>query len=361
MTNTGLVSSHIPTPQNLTVAKTAAIQASPHAFNASQPALKLGLPPLGEKLKEEVKKILRTDRVAAPMDIDIDEKDETALGADGKPLAVPKDDDLLPMPINFRTFDVHREVSRIVDSRKRLRLGPTAGPSATTPEAKWEPGVEGRVVLPSICAYTFDDNGEGITCSEFSKDASLMAAGSEESCVRLWSLKGEKLRGIRSDFEASNVRDGASASSTLSDPHPWADPVITHSCSVVAKEDAGKVGDIDAQADRPLGTRLRPLVLALGRLGRAAAPSAVGLGRRHRPPVVDGHVLGPRRLQGSPGPRLGRRMGARWRLLCQRRPRPDGPALGRRADERAADVCRPPRRRRRQSLACSSKQIDLGG
>jgi transcription initiation factor TFIID subunit 5 len=220
MTNTGLVSSHIPTPQNLTVAKTAAIQASPHAFNASQPALKLGLPPLGEKLKEEVKKILRTDRVAAPMDIDIDEKDETALGADGKPLAVPKDDDLLPMPINFRTFDVHREVSRIVDSRKRLRLGPTAGPSATTPEAKWEPGVEGRVVLPSICAYTFDDNGEGITCSEFSKDASLMAAGSEESCVRLWSLKGEKLRGIRSDFEASNVRDGASASSTLSEPHP---------------------------------------------------------------------------------------------------------------------------------------------
>lgn len=185
MTNTGLLSSHIPAPgQGVAAARAAAIQASPAAFNASQPTLKLGLPPLGEKLREEVKKILKTDRVASAMDIDLDEKEKDD-GADGKALVVPKDDDLLPMPINFRTFDVQREVSRIVDSRKRLRLGPTAGPSMAAPEAKWEAGVEGRVVLPSICAYTFEDNGEGVTCAEFSKDASLMAAGSEESCVRL--------------------------------------------------------------------------------------------------------------------------------------------------------------------------------
>jgi len=37
---------------------------------------------------------------------------------------------------------------------------------------------------------------------------SLLAAGSEESVVRIWSLKGEKLRGLRSDYEAGSVKDG---------------------------------------------------------------------------------------------------------------------------------------------------------
>ena len=35
-----------------------------------------------------------------------------------------------------------------------------------------------------------------------------MAAGFAESYIRLWSLKGEKLRGIRSDFSLSTVKDG---------------------------------------------------------------------------------------------------------------------------------------------------------
>lgn len=36
-----------------------------------------------------------------------------------------------------------------------------------------------------------------------------MAAGFAESYIRLWSLKGEKLRGLRSDFQASAIRDGS--------------------------------------------------------------------------------------------------------------------------------------------------------
>jgi transcription initiation factor TFIID subunit 5 len=35
-----------------------------------------------------------------------------------------------------------------------------------------------------------------------------MAAGFGESYIRLWSLKGEKLRGMRSDFSSSTVKDG---------------------------------------------------------------------------------------------------------------------------------------------------------
>jgi transcription initiation factor TFIID subunit 5 len=41
-----------------------------------------------------------------------------------------------------------------------------------------------------------------------------MAAGFSESYVRLWSLKGEKLKGLRSDFSSSAVKDGQSNMST---------------------------------------------------------------------------------------------------------------------------------------------------
>jgi transcription initiation factor TFIID subunit 5 len=45
-------------------------------------------------------------------------------------------------------------------------------------------------------------------CSTFSPDISLMAAGFAESYIRIWSLKGEKLKGLRSGFQASSIRDG---------------------------------------------------------------------------------------------------------------------------------------------------------
>lgn len=34
-----------------------------------------------------------------------------------------------------------------------------------------------------------------------------MAVGFSESYIRLWNLKGEKLRGMRSDFDANAIRD----------------------------------------------------------------------------------------------------------------------------------------------------------
>ena len=42
---------------------------------------------------------------------------------------------------------------------------------------------------------SFSDQYHSLASVEFSQDSSLMAAGSSESCVRLWSLKGEKLKG----------------------------------------------------------------------------------------------------------------------------------------------------------------------
>lgn len=34
-----------------------------------------------------------------------------------------------------------------------------------------------------------------------------MAAGFAESYVRIWSLKGEKLKGLRSDFQLKDIKD----------------------------------------------------------------------------------------------------------------------------------------------------------
>lgn len=280
MTNTGLLSSHIPPlPEGISSARAAVIQASPQAFNNVAKTLKLGLPPMGEKLKEEVRKILKADKATRAMEVDLDEKDAVVVDDAGKPLVVPKDDDLLPMPVNFRTFDVQREVAKIVDSKKRLRLGPTtAGLTSTVPEPQWEAGVEGRVVLPSICAYSFEDNGEGITCAEFSKDSSLLAAGSEESVVRLWSLKGEKLKGMRSDFDPVNIRDCAYRPSLI---HHLlkALGLITFSLSpsLLPQKDTRKVWLVDAQTHRAFRPRLRSLLLSIDRLFRSSSPSPLVL------------------------------------------------------------------------------------
>lgn len=48
-----------------------------------------------------------------------------------------------------------------------------------------------------------------VPCCEFSPDTSLLAAGFSESYIRLWSLKGEKLKGMRTDFQTSSIRDGS--------------------------------------------------------------------------------------------------------------------------------------------------------
>ncbi|TKY88497.1 hypothetical protein EX895_002485 [Sporisorium graminicola] len=131
--------------------------------------------------------------------------------------------DLPPQAPTFRTVDVKREVQRIRDARKRIRLDPalltgsaaatsaafTSGVRDPSINALGEQGANAARVaaLPSVCAYTFHDADDGITCSTFSDDITLMAAGFEESFVQVWSLKGEKLRGIRGNPNLSSIRD----------------------------------------------------------------------------------------------------------------------------------------------------------
>ncbi|KAJ1026640.1 hypothetical protein NDA13_004013 [Ustilago tritici] len=132
--------------------------------------------------------------------------------------------DMPPQAPTFRTVDVKREVQRVRDARKRIRLDPslvngsgstwstlsfTSGVRDPSVNALGEQGAHAARVaaLPSVCAYTFHDADDGITCSTFSDDITLMAAGFEESFVQVWSLKGEKLRGIRGNPNLSSIRD----------------------------------------------------------------------------------------------------------------------------------------------------------
>lgn len=198
--------------------------------------------PLQEDLKDEVDHVLRekqqmsSDKLDAPMAEEpkdtnsppnggapgpsspVSERrsasvapDEHAERDEPSDLLGPTLADLPPQPSMFRTVDLLREVERVRDARKCLRIDPKLAPEPATagdakPPSEWE-GVPRTVGLPSVCMYTYYDAEDGLTCSAFSSDLTLMAAGFEESYVQLWSLKGEALRPLQSDFNLSDVRD----------------------------------------------------------------------------------------------------------------------------------------------------------
>ncbi|KAF8922652.1 WD40-repeat-containing domain protein [Mucidula mucida] len=148
--------------------------------------------PLSEELRAEAERTLREhamlDRDPAAQQFDVQfTRPQVPPG-----VITPAESDLPPHPATFKTADVEREVSSVKDARKRIRLDPSVlanvdlgSPQANTLRAR---------ALPSVCAYTLHNVPEGAPCMTFSQDTSLMAAGFAESYIKLWSLKGEKLR-----------------------------------------------------------------------------------------------------------------------------------------------------------------------
>ncbi|EMD42134.1 hypothetical protein CERSUDRAFT_147709 [Gelatoporia subvermispora B] len=185
----------------------ASIVTDPQAFNSSRGELKLGPAPLSEELRTETERVLR-EQAMIDRDPTAQYDPHYARQTTVPGLTSPSLSDLPPHPPTFKTVDVKREVEKVRDARKRIRLEPSALMSANlnTPQ-----GAAARSrALPSICCYTLHDAGEGVPCCTFSQDTSLMAAGFSESYIRLWSLKGEKLKGYRSDFQSSSIRDASS-------------------------------------------------------------------------------------------------------------------------------------------------------
>ena len=125
------------------------------AFNASKGELKLGPAPISDELRTETERALREQ---AMVDRDPGAQYDVHYTRPAPPAGVsaPAKEDLLPHPPNFRTVDVRREVERVKDARKRIRLEPATLNSAhlNTPQGRSR-------ALPSICAYTMHDVGEG--------------------------------------------------------------------------------------------------------------------------------------------------------------------------------------------------------
>lgn len=151
--STGLTSSLIPH-----VNGTRSKIYNPQAFNLSKGELKLGPAPIPEELRTETERVAREKAVlegvpSTQYDISL-ARPQILPG-----MVAPTESDMLPLPPNFKSVDIEREVSAIRDARKRIRLDPTTlhGVDLTSPQAS---SVRARA-LPSICAYTLHDVPEG--------------------------------------------------------------------------------------------------------------------------------------------------------------------------------------------------------
>ena len=157
--STGLLSSLIPQSNGTTAPFT-----NPQAFNNAAGELKLGPAPISEELRAEAEKSLREQ---AMMDRDPSAQFDNQLI---RPAAIagvvsPTPADLLPHPPTFKTMDVRREVEKVRDARKRIRLDPSA---LSVTDGNTPQGAAARQrSLPSICAYTLHEVHEGFASVQF--------------------------------------------------------------------------------------------------------------------------------------------------------------------------------------------------
>jgi transcription initiation factor TFIID subunit 5 len=86
--------------------------------------------------------------------------------------------------------DVAMEVQKIRENRDRFKIETRVGGIG--------PGV-------SVCMYTFHNTFDSITCLDFSGDNALVAAGTSESYIRVWSMDGKAIPS-NADSQPSNSR-----------------------------------------------------------------------------------------------------------------------------------------------------------
>ena len=147
--STGLLSSLI--PQSGGAGKQPLTSAT--QFNESKGELKLGPAPLEENLRAETERALQAEAQTGP-DQDLSPQDLQHTRPSSVPgLVSPTSADLLPHPPTFRMMDVKREVEQVRDARKLIRLH-------VDKDASGSPSSLARA-LPSICAYTLHDTGDG--------------------------------------------------------------------------------------------------------------------------------------------------------------------------------------------------------
>ncbi|SCZ89531.1 BZ3500_MvSof-1268-A1-R1_Chr9g10444 [Microbotryum saponariae] len=142
--------------------------------------------------------------------------------AENVPLINPVPSDMLPMPQTLRTIDVMREVEKVREARKRIKLSAeayVAVPATTTmngangDKVGVPLGQVTEAAKPSVCIFTIHDAGDrsfypSLTTTAFSDDSTMMAAAFSDSYIRLWSLKGGKLQAFKNDLNPDEVKEG---------------------------------------------------------------------------------------------------------------------------------------------------------
>ncbi|KAF6066928.1 WD domain, G-beta repeat family protein [Candida albicans] len=83
----------------------------------------------------------------------------------------------LPLPLKDAN-DIKKMIIQVEDSRSKIKLGAI------------------QASLPSVCMYTFHNTNNNMTCIEFNDDSTLVAAGFQDSYIKLWSLDGKPLKSV---------------------------------------------------------------------------------------------------------------------------------------------------------------------
>ncbi|CCU80256.1 putative transcription initiation factor TFIID [Blumeria hordei DH14] len=145
--------------------------------------LKLGMMPMEPELISDVRTELEEEDMKNPPDTGkrslVEEFDTNMKREEG--VDTPSQVEI-PLPPT-RARDVQMEVQKVKEYRERFKIESRTG---------------GVGVGVSVCMFTFHNTLDCITCIEFSDDHTLIAAGTEESYIRVWSMVGEPLHVILS-------------------------------------------------------------------------------------------------------------------------------------------------------------------
>ncbi|KAI5294089.1 Transcription initiation factor TFIID subunit 5 [Ascosphaera acerosa] len=149
------------------------------AMAGTLPRLKLGKLPLESALESDVR-------------AELEEEDSKVPPTEGTPSLVQHFEHMIkqeedeeaptrseiPYPPSVAR-DVQMEVQKVKENRDRFKIDHKTGGLA--------PGV-------SVCMFTFHNTYDSVTCLDFSGDNMLVAAGTQDSYIRLWSLDGSPIR-----------------------------------------------------------------------------------------------------------------------------------------------------------------------
>lgn len=165
----------------------------PSSLDQFQP-LKLGKMPLDPEFSADVEMELNSDQTASTKQ----EKKVLIKEFHRMHSQDPDSPSRLSLPLpKHKTSDIMAEVQAVKDSVHKISIGATI-----------------QTALPSVCMYTFHNTHDDMNNLTFSNDSTLVAAGFQDSFIKIWSLKGKRLQSVLKDDEQNYFPNNIDASDT---------------------------------------------------------------------------------------------------------------------------------------------------